>query len=366
MAHATEQIRFCTSRDGARIAYAVCGSGPPLVWLGQFVRHIELDWDSPVWRPWLSFLSRRHTLVRYDFRGCGLSDRDGVEFSHQRHVEDLEAVMDAAGLKRCILFGMAGGGAKAASYTVRHPDRVSHLVLYGSPTCARLADHPTPKQLEEAETRLRAIELGWPNALPAYGHFYSSLLIPDAGPEVFHSFNELLRRTLSAAQMVALLRGYWQVDVREILPKIGRPTLVMHAREDSTIPFEQGRRAAALIPDARFVPLETRNHILVESEPAWRQFVDACNDFLPTESTKPNNSAPPLADDLTVRERQVLELVAEGLDNDTIAGRLGISPKTVRNQVSIILSKLGVNSRVQAVVRARDAGFGRKAAAGDS
>lgn len=365
MAHATEQIRFCTSRDGARIAYAVCGSGPPLVWLGQFVRHIELDWDSPVWRPWLSFLSRRHTLVRYDFRGCGLSDRDGVEFSHQRHVEDLEAVMDAAGLRRCILFGMAGGGAKAASYAVRHPERVSHLVLYGSPTCARLADHPTPKQLEEAETRLRAIELGWPNALPAYGHFYASLLVPDGGPEVFQSFNELLRRATSATQMIALLRGYWRVDVRDVLPKIACPALVMHARDDSTIPFEQGRRAAALIPGARFVPLETRNHILVENEPAWQQFTGALDEFLPQEETAPVRSASTLLGNLTRRENEVLEFLAQGMDNDSIAHRLGISEKTVRNQVSIIFSKLGVNSRVQAVVRARDAGFGRNATAGE-
>jgi pimeloyl-ACP methyl ester carboxylesterase/DNA-binding CsgD family transcriptional regulator len=362
MPHPAEQIRFCTSRDGTRIAYAICGSGPPLVWLGQFVRHIELDWDSPVWRHWLLFLTRRHTLVRYDFRGCGLSDRDGVEFSHQRHVEDLEAVMDAAGLTRSILFGMAGGGAKAASYTVQHPDRVSHLVLYGSPTCARLADHPSPKQVEEAETRLSAIELGWPNVLPAYGQFYASLLIPDASPEVFHSFNELLRRATSATQIVALLRGYWRVDVREILPKIGCPTLVMHAREDSTIPFEQGRRAAALIPGARFVPLETRNHILMENEPAWRQFMDAFNDFVPAQPTQLSNGPEPVPDDLTTREHEVLELLARGLDNDTIASRLGIAGKTVRNQVSAIFSKLGVNSRAQAIVRARDAGFGRKVA----
>jgi pimeloyl-ACP methyl ester carboxylesterase/DNA-binding CsgD family transcriptional regulator len=360
----TEQIRFCTSRDGTRIAYAICGNGPPLVWLGQFVRHIELDWDSPVWRPWLSLLSRRHTLVRYDFRGCGLSDRDGVEFSHQRHVEDLAAVMDAAGLKRCILFGMAGGGAKAASYAVRHPDRVSHLVLYGSPTCARLADNPTPKQMEEAETRLRAIELGWPNALPAYGQFYASLLMPDAGPDAFHSFNELLRRATSAAQMIALLRGYWRVDVRDALPKIACPTLVMHAREDSTIPFEQGRRAAALIPGAQFVPLETRNHILLENEPAWRQFCDALDEFLPRAEAETARPASAFLDDLTPRENEVLEYVAQGLDNDTIAGRLGIAEKTVRNQVSIIFSKLGVNSRAQAVVRARDAGFGRGATGG--
>lgn len=266
-------------------------------------------------------------------------------------------MIDATGLKRFVLFGMAGGGAKAVSYAVRHPDRVSHLVLYGSPACARLADRPTPKQLEEAETRLRAIELGWPNALPAYGQFYASLQIPDAAPEVFRSFNELLRQVTSAPQMIALLRGYFQVDVRDVMPKIDCPTLVMHAREDSTIPFEQGRTAAALIPGARFVPIESRNHILLEQEPAWQQFVEAVDGFL-----APAAATDVRLDDLTAREHEVLEYLAQGLDNGTIAGRLGTSEKTVRNQVSIIFSKLGVSSRAQAIVQARDAGFGRRTA----
>lgn len=361
MDHVAQQIRFCTSRDGTRIAYAVTGSGPPLVWLGQFVRHLKFDWDSPVWRPWLELLACRHTLIRYDFRGCGLSDREGVAFSHARHVEDLEAVVDAIGLDRFILFGMAGGGAKAATYAMRNPHRVSHLVLYGTPSCARLADDPSAEQLAEAETRLKAIELGWPNVLPAYGHFYTSLQIPDASPELFRSFNELLRHVTGAKTMVALLRGYWQVDVRDVLPRISCPTLVMHAREDSTIPFEQGRRVAALVPNARFVPLDSRNHILLDTEPAWRQFVDAMNEFLPDSSTPARervSSKATVFNDLTLRERTVLDLVARGLSNDTIAEQLGIAAKTVRNQVSIIFSKLGVNSRAQAIVRAREAGYG--------
>jgi pimeloyl-ACP methyl ester carboxylesterase len=306
-------------------------------------------------------LTRRHTLVRYDFRGCGLSDREGVEFSHARHVEDLEAVVDTIGLDRFILFGMAGGGAKAATYAVQHPDRVSQLVLYGCPSCARLADHPNAEQLAEAETRLKAIELGWPNVLPAYGHFYASLQIPDASPDLFRSFNELLRQVTDATTMVALLRGYWQVDVREVLPRISCPTLVMHAREDSTIPFEQGRRVASLVPNARFVPLDSRNHILLDTEPAWQQLLDALNEFLQGPSMRAReriSAEAPLFEDLTSREREVLDLVARGLDNDAIAGQLGISGKTVRNQVSIIFSKLGVNSRAQAIVRAREAGYG--------
>jgi pimeloyl-ACP methyl ester carboxylesterase/DNA-binding CsgD family transcriptional regulator len=362
MSHPAEQIRFCTSRDGTRIAYAICGAGPPLVWLQDWVHHLRFDWDSPIWLPWLSLLTRHYTLVRYDLRGLGLSDRERVEFSLERHVEDLEAVIDAAGLERFVLFGMAGGGATAAAYAVQHPQRISHLVLYSPPTRGRLAGDPTPRQLEEAETRLKAIELGWPNEIPAYGHFLATLQIPDASSEQVRSFNDLLRRTTSPANAVALLRGYWAVDIVNILTEVRCPTLVLHVREDSTIPFEEGRKAAALIPGARFVPLESRNHILLEQEAAWRQFVEAFDDFMSAPSARPIDVAAPLLSELTPRENEVLELVAQGLDNDTIASRLGISAKTVRNQVSIIFSKLGVNSRAQAVVRARDAGFGRQSA----
>ena len=357
MSHRGQQhIHFCTSRDGTRIAYATCGNGPPLVWLGQYVRHLDLDWDSPIWRPWLSFLSRRHTLIRYDFRGCGLSDREGVEFSLEKQVEDLEAVADAAGLDQFALFAMQGGGPKASVFTARHPHRVTRLILYGAPTRGRLADAPTPKQIEEAETRLKAIELGWRDALPAYGQFYPSLQIPDASPEQKRSFSALLRETLSEKQAVALLRSYWKADVRAILPQIKRPTLVMHARGDSTIPFDEGRKVAALVPGARFVPLETRNHIVLEGEPAWMQFTQAVEEFLPATAS---GQATCLTD-LTPRERDLLEFVAQGSGNDEIAAKLNISVKTVRNHLSTIFSKLGASSRAQVIVQAREAGFGHR------
>ncbi len=354
MPHSGEQIRFCVSRDGTRIAYATSGDGPPLVWLGQFVRHLEYDWDSPIWRPWLSFLARRHTLVRYDVRGCGLSDRACSEFSLERHLEDIEAVVDALKLDRFILFGMAGGAAEAAAYAVRQPQRVSRLILYGCPTRGRLARDPTPKELEEAETRLKAIEFGWSNVLPAYDYFYTSLLIPDAPVESSRSFTELLRRATSSGAMAALLRGYWKVDIRGLLPRVACPTLVMHAREDSTIPFEEGRRVSALIPAARFVPLASRNHILSERESAWRKFMEEFDAFLP--ETQPSRAL--FLDKLSARESEVLEAVAEGFDNGEIALTLNISEKTVRNHVSAIFSKLGVSGRPQAIVRAREAGLG--------
>ena len=179
-----------------------------MVWLGHYVRHLDLDWESPIWRPWLLFLSRRHTLIRYDFRGCGLSDRGGGEDSLHRHVEDLKAVVDAAGLDRFVLFAMQGGGPKASVFAARYQQRVTHLILYGVPTRGRLADAPTLQQIEAAEIRLKAIELGWSNDLPAYGQFYLSLQLPDASPEQKRSFNAQLRETLSPKEAVALLRSY--------------------------------------------------------------------------------------------------------------------------------------------------------------
>ncbi len=354
MPQPAQQIRFCTSRDGTRIAYATCGAGPPLVWAANWVHHLELDWDGPVWRPWLSLLSRRHTLVRYDWRGCGLSDRRGVDFSFEKLVEDLEAVIEAAGLDKFIFFGMAAGSAIGMTYAVRHPERVSRLVLYASYVRNKLAGSPTPQEVEEAQARLKMMELGWPNDTPAYGQFYGSLHMPDASAEQSLSFADLFRRTTSPANAVALLRTFFGIDLHEIVPKVRCPTLVLHSRGDSIIRFEEGRSVAGLIPGARFVPIESRNHVLLETEPGWQQFVEALDDFLPA----PAGTGDPLIDELTAREREVLELVAQGLDNAAIGARLHISERTARNHVSAVLGKLGLNTRAQAIVRAREAGFG--------
>jgi pimeloyl-ACP methyl ester carboxylesterase/DNA-binding CsgD family transcriptional regulator len=354
MSQPAQRIRFCTSRDGTRIAYATCGAGPPLVWAANLFHHLELDWDSLVWRPWLALLTRRHTLVRYDMRGCGLSDREGVEFSFEKFVEDLESVIDAAGLDQFVLFGRAAGSAIGMTYAVRHPDRVSHLALYAGFARHKLAGNPTPQEVEEAQARLKVMELGWPNDTPAYGRFYTSLYMPDAMAEQVQSFADQVRRATSPANAVALLQVFYRIDVREIVPKVRCPTLVLHSRGDSIIPFEQGRSVAGLIPGARFVPLESRNHVLLDTEPAWQQLVEALDDFLPA----PVGTGDLLLDDLTAREREVLELVAQGLDNGTIGTRLHISERTARNHVSAILAKLGINTRAQVIVRAREAGFG--------
>lgn len=359
MSQPAQQIRFCTSRDGTRIAYATSGEGPPLIWLGHWVRHLKLDWDSPVWRPWLSLLTRRHRLIRYDFRGFGLSDRDGVPFSPEKLFEDFEAVVAAAGLECFVFLGSAIGAAMAMTHAARHPERITHLAIYGGYTRAPIARATSPEQRALVEARYKVIEHGWPNETPGYGQFFTTLHMPDANAEQFRSFNELLRLTTSPANAIAFLRSFAPMDLRTVVPQIRCPTLVLHARQDGVIPFDEGRSVAGLIPGARFVPLESRNHILLDTEPAWQQFVEALDDFLPAPA-KPAGTGDPLFDELTARERDVLELVAQGLDNATIGARLHISERTARNHVSTILAKLGINTRSQAIVRAREAGFGRE------
>lgn len=361
MLSTAQQIRFCTSRDGTRLAYATCGAGPPLLWIGHWIRHLNFDWENAVWRPWLSLLASRFSVVRYDWRGCGLSDREGVEFSLDKYVEDYEAVIEAAGLKVIDVFGCANGATTAVAYAARHPERVRHLILWGAQTSGYLVRGMSPRQREQGETRLKMIELGWPNDTPAYGQFFTMLHMPDASQDQLRSYNDLLRLTATPSNTVKLVRSFWEADIREFVPQVRCPTLVLHARQDAIIPFEEGRLVASLIPGARFIPVESRNHVLLETEPAWRQMVAAIDDFLPAEPAGPvDGGASALLGELTAREHQVLERVAQGLDNAAIARQLGISEKTVRNQVSIIFSKLGVNSRAQAIVRARDAGFGRR------
>jgi pimeloyl-ACP methyl ester carboxylesterase/DNA-binding CsgD family transcriptional regulator len=359
MSQSRQKIRFCASADGTRIAYATCGSGPPLVWVQPWNHHLELDWDSPVWAPWLALLSRHHTLIRYDWRGCGLSDREHVQFSFDKYAEDLDAVIAATGLDRFVLLGMSGsGGALTMTYAVRNPGRVTHLVLCGPNTRGPLGDSPTAEQEAEAQARLKIFELGWANENPGYGQFFASLHIPDATGEQCRSYNELVRRTTSPANAISLLNTFNRNNAQDIVPKVVCPTLVLHSRDDAIISFDQGRKVAALIPGARFVPLESRNRLVLDTEPAWQQLVSALGDFLPVDWA--DHGTLPLFGDLTAREREILEVLAEGLDNQEIAARLNISEKTVRNHVSTIFSTLQLRSRAQAVALARDAGYARR------
>ena len=351
-----QQIRFCKSRDGTRIAYAVCGNGPPLVWVQHWIHHLEFDWDSLIWQPWLAFLMRRHTLIRFDWRGCGLSDREGIHFAFERYVADLNAVIEATQAKRFCLFGMAGAGSGVAmAYAAQHSDRVSCLVLQEPHTKGRIAGSPTEQQRQEAQARLKVIELGWANEAAAYNQFFAALHIPDASQAQVQAYNDLLRRTTTPANAVGMLQSFWEADMTGSISAVRCPALIMHARGDSVIPFEEGRTVASLIPHARFVPLESRNHLLLATEPAWTRFVSTLDEFLGAFGPA---VTPAVQADLTPRERELLQLLAQGCENREIAAHLGISDKTVRNHVSTILHKLGVRHRSQAIVLAREHGYG--------
>jgi len=359
-----QQIRFCTSHDGTRIAYATVGEGPPLVRASTYLTHLEYDVSSPVWRHWLTGLGQHFTFIRHDQRGCGLSDWAIRELSIDAWVQDLETVVDSLGLERFPLLGPSQGGAVAVEYTVRHPQRVSHLILYGAYARGRFHRKPTQEQAKEAEVMLNLMKIGWGKDNPAFRQVFTTLFLPEGKPEQIDWFNELQRITTSPENAVQMETAFYNIDVGRSLPKVTVPTLVLHAREDAMVAFEEGRQIAATIPNARFVPLESKNHLLMESEPAWERCLNEIVNFISTEAESiqaPYEAvALQLDDELTKREREVLELIAQGYDNKQIASCLFISPKTVRNHASNIYSKLQVNNRAQAIVRARQAGIGRQ------
>jgi pimeloyl-ACP methyl ester carboxylesterase/DNA-binding CsgD family transcriptional regulator len=348
-----QNLHFCTSFDGVRLAYATVGRGPPLVKAANWLSHLEFDLRTPIWRHWIDAFARRHTFVRYDTRGSGLSDRNPAEISFAAWVADLEAVVDAAGLERFPLLGISQGGAIATAYTVRHPERVTHLVLYGAFARGRLKRGTGQAGIDEVLLMSKLFELGWGTDNRAFRQVFASQFLPDGTPEQFAAYDELQRESGTAADAVRILQTSAQLDVTALAPRVTCPTLVLHARDDARIPFEEGRLFASLIPGARFVPLASCNHILLESEPAWRHFLEEVEAFLPSAG-----GAATAFGELTVRERELLELLARGLDNHQIAAHLALSEKTVRNMVSSVLDKLGVENRARAILKAREAGFG--------
>jgi pimeloyl-ACP methyl ester carboxylesterase len=352
----SQQIRFCLSTGGTRIAYATSGIGPPLISAANWLTHLEEEIKSPVWLHWLIELSRANTLIRYDKRGCGLSERNTKDLSFEACVADLEAVADAAGLDRFALFGECQGGPIAIAYAVRHPERVSHLILYGTFVRGRLKRDPTPEEIAAAELSFKAIELGWGEESPAYRQVFATKFLPEGSPEQIRSFCALERSATSPSIAARVIREFAWVDVQEAARAVRCPTLVLHATRDVVVPFEEGRLMAGLIPGARFVSLDGVNHVLLPHEPAWARFASEFHAFVPQGSA--NVAANGSLDELTVREREILERIAQGRDNAEIAAHLGLSEKTVRNNITRIFDKLGVETRAQAIVFAREAGIG--------
>jgi pimeloyl-ACP methyl ester carboxylesterase/DNA-binding winged helix-turn-helix (wHTH) protein len=275
-----QQIRFCTAPDGVRLAFATSGSGPPLVKAANWFSHLDEDWLSPVWRPWLQALGRARTLVRYDERGCGLSDWEVQRFEFDAWVEDLELVVDSVGLDRFPLVGLSQGGAVAIAYAVRHPDRVTKLVLVGAYARGRMLRARNDEERREVAIDLELARIGWRRDDDAFRQVFSSQFLPDASPELWHAFNDLQRRTTSPDNAARFLETFSTIDVAGIAPLVRCPTLILHGRHDLRQPLECARELASLVPDSRLVTLGTRNHILTEGEPAWSVMLQELEDFL--------------------------------------------------------------------------------------
>lgn len=274
-----QTIGFCKAEDGVRIAYASVGSGPPLVKTANWLNHLDLDWESPIWGEMFQKLSENNTFIRYDERGNGLSDWDVPEISFASFLHDLETVVDDQSLDRFPLLGMSQGCAVSIEYAVRHPERVSALILiggYASGWRIGMSD----EERERREAVLTLTRLGWGTANPAYRHIFSQTFLPDADAEKLAWFDDFQRQTTSPENAVRFQEAFGHIDVRALLPQVKAPTLILHARGDQRIPLDHGRELAAGIPNARMVTLESRSHIIPSDEPAFDVCMDEIAQFL--------------------------------------------------------------------------------------
>jgi len=341
-------IRFCTAADGVKLAVGTYGNGPPLVRAGTWLTHVEYDATSPPTAHWCEELARRHRYIAYDSRGCGLSDREVGDLSLDVFVSDLEAVVDGLGLERFPLFGMSMGAPLAVAYAAKHPDRVSRLVLHGGFYRSYLSSHNSDSRvLEEADVLLKSARLGWGTGSPALRQVFAAKFMGESTEAQRQAFDERQRVTSTAEVAERYLRAMFALDVKDLAPQVTCPTIAFHSRGDQLIFFDQGRKLAALVPGARFVPLESKNHLPFREEPAWQTLVAALRPFLDEDA---GPGAP--AKELTARQLDVLRGVARGLTDKEIASELSLSPRTVEMHVARALDALDSANRAEAVRKA--------------
>ncbi|WBB56334.1 alpha/beta fold hydrolase [Verrucosispora sp. WMMD573] len=273
-------IQFCTAADGTAIAYATVGTGRPLLKAANWMTHLDLEWVTPVWSHWLSGLARDRQLIRYDERGCGLSDWAAPSYTFADWVDDLDTVVRATGLDRFPLLGVSQGGAVAVAYAVRRPERVSRLILAGAYARGRRVRAGTAADREAAALDLSLARVGWLHQDPAFLRVFASQFLPDGTPEEWQEFIGFQRQTTSPENGVRFLEEFARIDVSDIAHLVRCPTLIIHSRDDARVPVSQARELAALIPDSRLVLLESRNHLLTATEPAWDEFLLHIDDFL--------------------------------------------------------------------------------------
>jgi pimeloyl-ACP methyl ester carboxylesterase/DNA-binding CsgD family transcriptional regulator len=347
---APQQVRFCRAPDGVRIAYAVHGEGPPLLISTCWLSHLQFDWESPVWRHFLTDLGKFATVIRFDERGHGLSDWDVTDHSLEARIGDLEAVADAAGFDRFALMAMAQGGPVAISYAVRHAERISRLLFDGSYSAAAQGLTVDDLELEDAFGQL--IKVGWARPDSTFRRVFTSLMIPNATEEQMRWLDDLQRVAVSAGTACIARKQRFAADADALLAELTLPTLILHSVGDRMNSFEYGRHLASSIAGARLVALASDNHILLENEPAWQVFLDEVRQFLAAE-VRPKELAPRLEDVLSQRELQVLRLAAEGFDNESIAGQLHLSSRTIERHLQNVYAKLGVSGRSARIAASR-------------
>jgi pimeloyl-ACP methyl ester carboxylesterase len=315
MATQTQSIRFARSHDGVGLAYASSGHGSTLIKAATWLSHLEYDWESPVWAHWLRELSDRYRLLRYDERGCGLSDWSVPELSFDSWLRDFEAVVDAVGAERFAILGISQGAPIAIAYAVKHPERVTHLVLHGGYARGRLVRASSPQQAEEAEMMCRLAEIGWGKTDPSFRQFFTTQFIPGGTPEQHQWFNELERISTSPANAANFMRAFNTIDVVDLLPRVRCPTLVLHSQRDVRVPFDEGRLIAGGIPGAQFISIDSGNHLLLGHEPGWQRALEAIEAFLPASAVA---GADPRIGALTPRLLGLLDLMAQGRDHAQI------------------------------------------------
>jgi DNA-binding winged helix-turn-helix (wHTH) protein/pimeloyl-ACP methyl ester carboxylesterase len=280
-----QEIRFCVTADKVRLAYARVGSRHPIVKVANCFNHLDLEWESPIWRHWVRDLAAGHSIVRYDGRCNGLADWDVEDVSFEAWVHDLETVVDAAGLSKFALLGISQGGAVAIAYAVRHPERVSHLILCGG--YSRGTEHRgRPDAIRVRRALETLVQLNWGKSNPSFFQMVTNLYIPEgASAEDQGWFTDLQSKSVSTANLVKFMQACDAINVRPLLPAVSVPTLVFHSDRDRVAPPEEGRLLATEIPGARFVPLPSANHLLLANEPAWKIFREEVASFLGGEDT---------------------------------------------------------------------------------